>query len=915
MTAHQQPPHHGRIAEWVFDLLVRAFPRHFREQFGAEMRELFKEQLRTASEESGMRGAIGLCMHTTPRMLAAALLERRDSLVAWRARRALPRPTRARGDGMLASLTTDLRFAGRMLRKSPVFTIVAAACISIGSGAMATIFSAMNSLVLRPLPGASDAARLVRIERKRPGGRDGVSASYPLYQLLRSRTHTLSGIATWGKAALTLRAGQGEGVAIYGNFVSGNFFDVLGVRPDVGRFFAADEDSVELAHSVIVVSNAFWRAYLGADPTAVGREITVNGFRYTLIGVTPATFQGVDAPIQTDAWIPLAMQRQLRPTSGPLGDRNVTWLRLCARLAPDVSPDAAHRELAALTASYIADAGEPAVYRQYSDMQITQLTGLPVDASRPLAIFLSLLLGAAGLVLLIASVNVASMLSARAIARQREMAVRAALGAARSRLVRQLLTEILVLFALGAAGGMVIAVFATAAFEHMSIPFALPFALELSPDWRVFTFALGVSLATGLLFGLAPALRAVGRDIATRMRDGSLGSGTRRTWGSNALVVGQLALSLVLLISAGLFLQGLQRASQADPGFDASGVATLALNTEQWGYDDAKGRAFFARLRDEIETLPGVVAVSSAMFAPLTMQSQEANVDVSGGDGRDESSGTHVGFLKVDADYFSVIRMPLVAGRGIERTDDARSPRVAVVNETFARRYWPDGSAVGRTIGFRGSRVSIVGVARDAKYSTLTETTPAFAYFPLAQQWEPRQMFLVRTVGDPLSLAPAIDRTLHAIDPGLPRAAVSTLRRDNGFVLIPQRVAAIVIGALGAVGLLLATVGLYGIMAYSSSRRRREIGIRMALGARSADVLGMIVRDGMRLALSGVFAGLTLATFATRLLTRYLFGVSPLDGATFAFMALLFAAVALVASYLPARRAASANPMRVLREE
>jgi len=466
--------------------------------------------------------------------------------------KAVLRQTYARGIRMRDSLMMDLRFAGRMLRKSPVFTIVAASCIAIGSGAMATIFSAMNALVLRPLPGAADAARLVRMERKRPGGNDGVSASYPLYQWISARARSLSAVAASGKGAFTLRAGEGVGVAVYGNFVTDNFFNVLGVRPKVGRFFAPREEPV------IVVSEGFWRSYLGADSSAIGREIAVNGHRYTLVGVAPSEFQGVDAPIRTDAWIPIAMRRELRPNTGPLADVNATWLRLCARLAPGVSIDAAHRDVAALTASFVKEATEPSVYRDYTDMQFSQLSGLPPDASRPLAFFLILLLGAAALVLLIASVNVASMLSARAIARQREMAVRSALGASRGRLVRQLLTEILVLFALGAAGGTVIAEFATAAFERMPIPGALPFALELSPDWRVFSFALGIALVTGVVFGLAPSLQAAAKDIALRMREGSFGSGTRRSRATSVLVIGQLALSLVLLISAGLFLQALQ---------------------------------------------------------------------------------------------------------------------------------------------------------------------------------------------------------------------------------------------------------------------------------------------------------------------------------------------------------------------
>lgn len=814
---------------------------------------------------------------------------------------------------MLETAMNDLRFAARVLRKSPVFTLVAVLCISIGSGAVTTIFSAMNALVLRPVPGAADGGALIRMERKRPGGKDGISASHAFYRYLRDRTHTLKGVAAWGKASLTVRVGDDPGVAVYGNFVTGNFFGVLGVRPVLGRFFLAEEDRTELTHPVIVVSEGLWRTRFGADPGVIGKSIGVNGHPYTIVGVAPAAFRGLDAPITTDAWVPMMMQAQLRLGAGALASPGVTWLRLCGRLADGVSLGAAHRELAALTASYSREVGESGAARTYTDLQLSRLTGLPPDASGPLAAFLGLLLGAAALVLLIASVNVASMLSARAIARRREMAVRAALGAARGRLVRQLLTEILVLFVIGAVGGTAIAVAATASLERLSISASLPISLELSPDLRVLTFALGISLLTGLIFGLAPALQATDKDIAARVRDGSTGSGTRRTPLSNALVVGQMALSLLLLVSAGLFLRALDRGNRVESGFDASGVATAAFNAESWGYDEVKGRAFYAALRDRVAALPGVTSVSYAAFLPLTLQSNGTNVEMSGGDGRDPSAGNSVRLAKVDADYFAALRIPLVAGRAFTSADDARSPTVAIVNETLARRFYPKQSPVGRTIGYHGDRVTIIGVSRDAKYSSLTEDMPPLVFLALAQNWESKQTLIVRTAADPLALGPAIDAAVRSLDPGLPRTATSTLRSQTGIVLVPQRVAAIVTGVLGGVGLLLATIGLYGVIAYSSTRRRHEIGIRLALGARSADVLRMIVRDGMRLTVAGVAIGLVLAALATRLLAKFLFGLSPLDAATFALMSAILTAVALLASYLPARRAASANPMVTLR--
>jgi putative ABC transport system permease protein len=824
-----------------------------------------------------------------------------------------------RSSGVLEALVSDLRFAGRMLAKSPVFTVVAVICIALGSGAVTTIFSTMNALVLRPLPGVPGASRLVRFERKTVDGSDGISASYSFYQYLRERSHTLDGVAAWGRAGsptITLAVGSAEGLSVYGSLVSGNFFTVLGVRPALGRFFLPDEATAELIHPVLVVSHAFWRSRLGADSAAIGRTIAVNGTPFMLVGVAPPDFTGLDAPMRTDAYIPVTMLRQLRPRNAALQDPSAIWLRLFGRLKAGMSSEAAHRELAALTAARASDGTEPAWFKSFSDLRPSPLTGLPPDASTPLAGFLGLLLGAAGLVLLIASVNVASMLSARAILRRREMAVRTALEASRARLVRLLVAETLALFLLGACGAVLLAFPATRALEQLSIPgLTTPLALELSPDLRVLAFALLVSLCTGMVFGLAPALQATRTDIASRLRSDTAGSGARRTIMSNVLIVGQLALSLVLIVSAGLFLRALDTGYRVAPGFDPTGVAVAAFNPESWGYDETKGRAFFRSLREKVEGLPGVTTVSYAVRLPLTFQSTGLFIRLDGSAVQPDDRDVPVRVNAVDAGYFAVLRLPLVQGRAFGRNDDERAAKVAIVNETLARRYWPDRDAVGQTFRLQHDRITVVGVAQDAKYYHLTEKTPPFVYFPAAQQWEPAQILMVRTAGDPKQLASGVLDAVQALDRALPRPEVTTMQREMSIVLLPQRLAATVTGVLGSVGLLLATVGLYGITSYSTSRRTREIGVRVALGARQADILGMIVRGSLRLAGAGVLIGLLLAFAATRLIREFLFGLSPLDSFTFAAMSLLFVAVSLLASYVPARRAAAADPVAALRSE
>jgi putative ABC transport system permease protein len=811
---------------------------------------------------------------------------------------------------------TDLRYAGRMLRKSPVFSLVTILVVALGTGAVTTIFSATNAMLLRPLPGAREASRLFSIDRKHRNGKEGMSASYPFYEEIRDKTRSFDGVAAWNDVPLTVTTG-GAGILAYGNVVSGNYFSVLGVRPELGRFFLPEEDRTPLTNPVMVISDGFWRASFGGDSSVIGRTVPVNGHPFTIIGVVPPSFRSVYIPLKSDAWVPVMMFPQLRPGHA-LTDVTDNPLRLFARLKPGVSRESARQEVTALIGAWIASGVEPMTWsKNYVEGRLVPLSGLPEDATKAIVGFFFLLLGASALVLLIASVNVAAMLSARAVARRREMAVRAALGAGRGRLVRQLLTESLMLFALGALGGIAIAIPATRALQQLPLPDEM--SLDLAPDYRVFGFALLVSLVTGVIFGLAPALQAARTDIAKRIRDESPAGGSRRSRAGNALVVGQLALSLLLLVAAGLFLRALQRGNRIDPGFDAAGVSIATLNSESWGYDTLKGHAFFAALRERLEGTSGVSAVSYTDVAPLTASSSggHIHIDEPGSTSATDvpGSGIPVRVNYVDADFFSALRIPIVRGEPIQRRDDARTAKVAVINQTLAVKLVPDGNAVGRTFTYGGDKLTVVGIARDAKYAWLTEDRTSFVYLPVAQHWLPKQVLIVRGGLPSSQLAIAIQRSVQSIDRGLPVPIVTTLREANSIVLLPQRVAAMVTAALGLIGLVMATVGLYGIISYSVSRRGREIGIRVALGARRADVLGMIVREGMRLAALGVAIGLVLAAAATRLISGFLFNVSPLDSMTFAGMSVLFLGVAFVSSYLPARRAARSDPMTALRTD
>lgn len=806
---------------------------------------------------------------------------------------------------MTTIIGSDIRYAARSLRKQPLFTLVAIAVIAIGTGAVTTIASAINAMILRPIPGAADPDRLIAFDRRSADGREGASVSYHLYERLRERSHTLTGVAAWSKADMTLSTGV-AGITVAGNLVSDNYFSVLGLRPAVGRFFLREEDGAPLAHPVVVVSYAYWTVNLGGDSSAIGKSLWVNGNQYTLVGVAPKGFHGLFSPIRVDAWAPLAMQPQLRPqhdlTESP-------WLWAFGRLRAGATRDAARIELTSIILAHAAESGR---FREYTKARIWSGFSLPEDAHVMFLSFAAVLFGAAGLVLVIACVNVASMLSARAMARRREMAVRAALGAGRARLVRQLLTESIMLSGAGAVAGVGVAWVASSLLESLPLPVDQSLMLELTPDPRVLAFAAVLSLVTGIVFGLAPALRGTSADIVTRLRQDNAARGGKRRAG-NALIVAQLALALTLLVTAGLFARSLVAGTSIDPGFDVAHVATMRMNTEAWGYTPEQGRAFYKEARTRLASLPGIDAVSSTTVVPLAAQGSTTRIDASA---YGESPKLTVSTSAIDPGYFTVLGIPLVRGRAIEPTDDERAAPVVVINETLERRLTASsgGTAVGRTFGLGSRRVTVVGVARDTKYDDLSATPPV-VFVPLAQEWVPKQTILVRAKGSPSALAPALDRVVAEIDPHAPRAVVVPMEAATSMALLPQRVAGGFTGVLGAIGLMLAAVGLYGTIAYSVGRRTREIGIRVALGARSGTVLAMILREGMLLASLGLAIGLGLAAVVTRFVSRYLVGVGALDALTFGSMAAVLAFVALAASYIPARRAAAIDPVRALKME
>ncbi|MFL5581854.1 MAG: ABC transporter permease [Gemmatimonadaceae bacterium] len=905
------------FSERAYRALLAAHPRDVRARYGEAMAEHFDDLCADARSGSGRRGLAALWLRALADLASSATRNHIDAAAA-RVARPAAAPHTSSGGSVLRTLAYDLRFSLRVLRKSPVLTATAVLVIALGTGAVSTIFSVADAVVLRPLPGVERSAEVVNVTRSQDVG-GALSASYAYYRELASRTRTLRGLAAWGMQPLTISTG-GQGISSLGNVVSAGYFEVLGVRPALGRFFLPEEVGERPGEPVAVVSHGFWTRELGADSAAIGRSLLLNGRRYTVVGVAPPRFSGVYPMLKTDVWVPLAHQPLIKPGSPRLDNRNAAWLVLVGRLAAGADRAAAQRELAGLSRQYAAGAGEPEGMARYGSAKVSRATGLPSEVTTPVLAFFGVLLAVSALVLVIASVNVAGMLLARSIARRREIAVRLALGASRARLVGQLLTENLVLFALGGLAGVALAVFGTALLARIDLPVDVPLQIEARPDARAFALTMAVALVVGLAVGLAPALRASRPDLARGLRDGSAASGRRRSRLRDALLVAQVAFSLVLLAVSGLFVRALDRGRGVHPGFEVDGVATAAFDVGASGYDSARGRAFYQTLARRLSARPGVTAVGYARVLPLSMNEMGAEVAVDGyaPPGGTPGGGHFVAMNEVDAGYFDAVRHPVLAGRVFRAADDSAAAPVAVVSEAFARRYWPalpPREAVGRTFRSEGQAVTIVGVARDAKFGRLDEAPKPFVYFPAAQHWSPTSNLLVHTSGDPAALARAIRDEVRALDATLPAPTVTTLRQAASVVLLPQRVAVAVTGALGVVGLLLAVVGLYGVLSFSAAQRVREIGVRLALGATRGNVQGLVVGEGMRLAAVGMGIGLALALVATRALTPFLFGVSPLDPATFLAIAATLGSAAFVASWLPARRAAKVDPVVSLRQE
>jgi predicted permease len=820
----------------------------------------------------------------------------------------------------LDDLRWDLAYAVRLLRNNPAFTLTAALSLAVGIGANTTVFTIANALLFRPPAGVVRPDRLVDIGRTVRRGNAFNPASYPDYLDVRARATTLDGVYATSvfPIATSLAIDATAAEHVFASRVSVNYFDVLGVTPAAGRLFGRGDGEQPGASPIVVLSHAFWTRRFNRDGAAIGRAVRVDGEPFTIVGIAPEGFQGTGIRA-SDVWVPITMTAST-PGTSILTNRASSTVVMGARLKPDATIGAAAAEL---------DAIASALAREHPDEDggkgLRALPRSPVaGAAGPVAVFIALLTGIVSVVLVVTCVNVAGVLLARAAARRREIAVRLAIGAGRGRLVRQLLTETLLLFAIGGAAGLGVARVLTSVTVAAlpSLPF--PIDVRLPLDGRAIAFTAALAFAAALACGLVPALQAANTDVGGLRADAAAAAETGRV--RHAFLVAQIAFSIVLVVVAGLFVRALERVSSRNPGFDADRVEIAALDLSTAGYTAAAAPRFAREIVERVRRLPGVEHATIASSLPSGFERMTlAGLRVPLGDGGPQQP-VSADWNIVEPGYFATMRIALVAGRDFSAADAAGSQPVAIIGAGAARRFFPGGDALGRYIVPQGygppsARVAgepllVVGVSADPTYGTLVDgMTGLYVYVPLQQRYLAGfTNIIVRSTGGE-SLAAEVRAAISAMNPNVPVGTARPARDVTSLGLLPQRIAAATAGSLGLVGLLLAAVGLYGVTAYAVARRTREFGVRIALGATRGDILRMVLRHGLALTLAGSAAGLVLAAGAAQITASMLFGVTPIDPPTFAAAAAAFLSVGLAASLTPALRATRIDPVDALRAE
>ena len=809
-----------------------------------------------------------------------------------------------RGGGMTETIWQDLRFGARQLRKSPGFTAVALLSLALGIGANAVIFSLISTVLLRPLP-IAHPEQVFAVHQIKQRTSDSQSMSYPNYKDVRDRNEVLSGMAVY-RFAPTSVSHNGTNERLWGYLVSGNYFDVLGVRPLLGRTFTAQEDRKQNANPVMVLSFGCWQRRFGADADIAGKTVLVNNHSFTVLGVARPEFSGTESVFAPEFWIPSMMQPWIEPQYPGLEVRGDGQWFAIGRLKPGVTPAQATAQLNDVAAQ---------LGKEYPDQDegmgfLLTPPGLIVPGLRDAVIaFSGALMLTVALVLLIACTNLACLLLARAAQRRKEIAVRLALGATRVRLTRQLLTESVLLSLTGGALGLALGAFLMRAAQAAIPATDFGLILDLRLDWRVVCFVALLAVLTGIGFGLIPSLQASRANIVSTLQENTTGSRTR-VWLRSALVTMQVALSLVLLITAGLTVRSLRHAEALGPGFNPDHAVIVSMDLGLQGYDEAKGQNFYRQIVERVRALPGVEGAVLASSLPLSLDVSTTSVYPEGQPKPPAGETPEAIYKEVGPNYFATMETSLVGGRDFSENDKDGGPGVVVINETMAQRFWPGQNPVGkRLVNGNSGLVEVVGVARNGSYRNYGEPPQLVIFFPLTQRYSDDAVLVVRTMADPKSAIAAVRGEVQALDPTLPVYDAKTLAEHLDVPLFPLHAAAAAVGTFGALALILAAIGIYGVMAFSVSQRTQEIGIRMALGARAVDVWSMVLRHGLRITIAGMVIGLICAFALSRVLANLLYGISATDPVLFLLISLLLAVVALAACFIPAHRATKVDPV------
>jgi predicted permease len=818
-----------------------------------------------------------------------------------------------RGLPMIETTLQDLRFGFRMLRRSPGFSILAILCLILGIGANAAVFSWIEGILFRPYPAVTHQERLLALGGTARGEARGTLISWPDFLGLQRSCTLFDAFFVTKIMGTTLSVGDRAEVTT-GSIVSANYFDAIGVHPILGRGFEPGEDTGRNAHPVTVISYQLWKGRFKGDPQIIGKTQRLNGVLHTIVGVMPEGFYGTFVGWAMQFWVPASMEETFEAGGYKLEDRGARWIEAYVRLKPGVTPEQAQQEISAAAKRLEADYPDT---NRGRGIKLWPLWQTPFNNAGTLLPTLEIMLVVVVFVLLITCANVGNLLLVRSFARRHEMTVRLAIGAGRGRLLKQLLTEGLILSAFGAAGGLLVAHWCRHALVLL-FPARAGVAMHLPGeiDWRVLVLSAGVCLLATLVMGLVPATQSGKVDLAAALKSESGGvvGGRGTAWVRSGLVLVQVSLSFVLLVGAGLLLQSLQKIRTASPGFSTHGVLFTAVDLVSAGYDAKRARNFQDELMDRVQALPGVESAAFARVTPLGYGSYSSSPIAMDGYQPLPEEQPAAEYNEVGPGYFGTMGIPLVSGREFTRADDEQAVLVAVVNETMAAMYWRGRNPLGERVQVKGRWMLVVGVAKDSKYESVRETPKPFFYVPRHQNFSVGAGLYIRTPLSAQTMAAALARQVRALDANLAPYEMITLQEQLDRSTSPQQVAVTLVGILGALALLLAVIGLYGVMSYAVSQSTRELGLRMALGAGASNLLRLVMSRGLALTAGGVLLGAAVSLALTRLLGNLLYKVSPRDPMAFGSAFVVMTIASLAACFLPAWRATRIDPVRALRD-